>query len=306
MLERSENVKIPTTTILVALFSFSLIGGNMIGLSLGGITISAYRLILICSFAVLIFDKKLLNCKVFNQKYLTALIIWFIISLLQCVYTKDIGSSIKYILVMASAVWVTILANVYIDSKNILKLVSCAICVTLAFNLIFCLIEIFTGKYFNLNEFNFLVYTNNIRNIFGMYVPIGFLGNPNDLALFCLCGNLFIHIAISQSKNKLIKIVFLSLLAANIFVWISANSRTGFLSLALFYLLFILLHCKKSTFKIISVSLVCIFSVLMVLFLVKTSQANENSDSVRLHLILNGFEILFKKSFGLGVGLGNV
>lgn len=197
-------------------------------------------------------------------------------------------------------------SSVTITDKTVLRKVIMPITASIALNEVFALIEIFTGKYFNLIEIKNIEHYSVYKNFLGLHVPIAYFGNPNNLGFFCLCSIAVIMVALALTKNRRTRLMLHILNAINVFIWICTESRMAYVCIVLYLALLLLFSLRKKTFAKYFIILAIVGSLVAIKFLGKIDYSTTYSDSIRMNLITNGLRTLFKESFGIGIGVGSI
>lgn len=294
------------------LFFLSLFGGSFLGVQVNTIIFSYYRIFLVISFFFLIVNNKLkilVSKRSVPHLYISFLIFWFVISLIQIGFTRDLNASIKYLLVLFSAIVITYQAIQYVDNDFMLKLVLNALTLATVIIILFSFYEMMTGNYFNLTGERNILYYSTSRNPFKLYIPIAYLGNPNNLGMFCVMITPFIISNYRMTTNIIYRFIILTIVISLIIIIIGSESRAALLSIVIFFsmILFIRLRIPNSYKMLIGLCLLVIVALIaLLIFDFKGYFTSVVSNVIRLNLLINGLEILIVKSFGLGVGLGNI
>lgn len=289
---------------IALLFFLIFFGGELLGITLGTITFSYYRIALTIIFICLLFSQKLSHYNLLKlPPMIYCVVLWAIVTLFQALLWGIDAYVLKNILLLWMIAAFMLLSVVLIDTQKKLNCIFKVMAFAIFIQLILCLYEMFTGNYFNLSGKNLIHYTVN-KNIFGLYIPITYFGNPNNTAVFCFIAN-FVFLYLARTANKKINLYWFGVLL-NLFIWIGTGSRAGYLTIFVFYIVYFILFFPK---RINLVLLFIAFMAALILGIIYISHIEikgNSSDSIRLNLLINGIDILINKTYFLGVGIGNI
>jgi teichuronic acid biosynthesis protein TuaE len=292
---------------------FSFFGNALFSFSFFGITISFYRAILVICF--LLCGVRLCVSfigKRYIPKYSGLILIWMFWSLFQLAYSANQLASWRYLIILGSVFFVSLLSDYLCRSKEALLYICLFLSFGILLNLLFGCVETFTGHYFS-----YEVYSNSdslrypskfYTNVFHNFIPLSFFGNPNNFGLFCFVSLFVLSVLFFITNSKIIKGYSLFVIFLDLFIEVCTDSRSAMISSALFILLIFLFFSFSKFFNkyfwvLFGFSLVS-GVIICLLYANGFLGVPDEGILIRLHLISDGIDVLFSKTFGFGVGLG--
>ena len=292
---------------LLSLFSVTEI---FIGFKIGTTYFSFYRITALISLVFFI----LYNRQIFNRLHETGIkkmmilfAIWALISLIQIPFFKDFHTGFKSILVFFCSIFVYLFLYTFISNKKQVKLLLLSITIAIMVMMVFCLIEIFTGHYFESVRYGYTAKWES--NIFNLYNP-AIYANPNNTSFLMYISFVVLLLSFIVFNNKIIKISFVILMFVAAFIIVCTNSRAGLYTAVLFPCLTLLSLLPFKFYKVfrkyVFLPVVALAIIGIVLFLSLKDSSVVIEDQSRIDLYTNAFYTLFHNSYGFGVGLGQM
>lgn len=300
----------------------ALLGVHFFSVTLGGIQLTPYRVLLILAPFMFVKVKGSVIMKLKqspNYSYFAFILFWVCYSFASLILVEDFVAWGKmYIFLFSGFITTWYIGLFFTNKHDVVNALRVLEFVSFLYAII-AFYEIFTGNYLFYNRsLEFYQERSAIYSTIGFRVPIGVFSNPNNYSLF-LIFSVFFSLALLKVKNSKIG-RFISLILAFVFLFliIATQSRSGFYGLVLgltAYGIIELIRNGSSNFtNVILISVGAVFFV--VPWLSDNRELYENlmevdfsgssgSDGIRINLIKNGFHFLINSVF-LGVGLGNI
>lgn len=311
-------------SLLLTLFVITLAGGSfMLEFKAFGVTLYAFRVLLIIGLPVLLFKKQLTCYTNKVSKYtFFFLITWLVYSAISLIWSMDkmaAGKDILYLLFgIASFVFLISLKKGYADFDKELSS---------AWGLVFIVVilvsvwEIYTANHL-VSNFTQRLYDMKPFHILH-YVPVFTFDNPNHFAIYCCISVIIFSGAILRKSQPALNGF---LIANSIFIIHLSKARLGIITLFIFGVIaFFYVFLKKNEKDLRQKLMPVIKFVMIAIFLIGSvfcfhpyENVNEKiitpesiskddhlaSTVLRKNLLMNGM-LFLKQSKGLGVGPGN-
>lgn len=296
----------------------SLIGASTISLDLGFFQLSIFRglIIFITIFIVLemliknrTFQLKLVRENSYSFIFMT---IWLLYAVFTLGWVKDYSSWLKSVYFIGLGFLCIIVFNKYLRNKDDILIVFKLIVLMATFHNLIGWYEINTGNYFFLSADRIFRYSRNS-------IPVSSFGNTNNFATFLLFSVFITYACAANTKNLILKLIYLATIISSIILLVMTKSRANILGLILASAVFVSLSvCNKRTRHTLLILLLGMFMIFLTypevlsnLFIMISRNLyfrfsdQTGSDVTRINLIKNGFLFLVK-TFGFGIGAGNV
>ena len=258
-----------------------------------------------------------LSSRKVSDVYFRFYFFWFVYSLFTLGWVHAYFAWARAIFFIGSGFFGILLINKYVKTREDFKIVFIIMIIMVIFHNGIGWRELLTGDYYfanlaKIDRYNQFPTNPKVR------VPVSLFANPNNYATFMLAGVFISYINFSNSKNKFIKVFFLTVLISSITLIIRSNSRANILGLIIgLGLMLLLKYLKKIKVKkfLILIGVLVVFllfpNLFKILFTTVTGKLQfdfgraSGSEMVRLNLIRNGLEFL-KDTSGFGTGAGNI
>lgn len=295
----------------------SLIGANTVSLDFGVFQLSIFRglIILITIFIILeMFIKNRAPLKLGrNNRYsFMFMAIWLLYAFFSLGWVKDYSSWLRSVYFIGLGFLCVIVFNKYLRNKTDILMVFKLIALMAVFHNLIGWYEISTGNYFFLSADRIFRYSRDS-------LPVSMFGNTNNLATFLLFSVFITYACAANTKNLILKLIYLATIISSIILLVMTKSRANILGLILASAVFVSLSvCNKRTRHTLLILLLGMFMIFLTypevlsnLFIMISRNLyfrfsdQTGSDVTRINLIKNGFLFLVK-TFGFGIGAGNV
>jgi teichuronic acid biosynthesis protein TuaE len=302
--------------LLYFLILTSLISAEILSIDAGLFQLSIYRIILliVITMAILnILHKGRLNFSIISDNYsIKFIFIWILYSIFSLIWIKDVNGWIRGFYFLSSGFVSTLFL---VSNINNMKIMTKALIIFSFMILIHNFIgwyEVITSNYIFLNNSD-RVYSYSLNNY-----PVSMFNNTNNFASFLLV-SVFVLLSI---KDRLfyysMKILIIILIVSSCILIFYTGSRGNIIGLFVGFLIYTLLLVMKN--RNLFITLIIALPILLILFLFGffnplilyfenslniNLNATSGSDFIRLNLIKNGIYFVIK-TFGFGVGLGNI
>ncbi len=302
----------------IALMIAAFFGSKIFAINIG-VQLSLYRVLLLLSPLVIISCKKTVFCLNTTRSYTSLLKKWLIYSFFILPLIKDFGGFFRYLFFLVSALITSFMVGRYlVRTKDVQVLLTSFVLVMIYLALI-GVNEMLTGVYNFIPDESVAYYDTRsaIDSTIGVRAPISVAGNPNDFGMMMVFAFIATCTLCRIVSSMIIRIALVFAIVFFAFMVMATQSRSQFLSLLIAIVVFsnsYFIKQKKFTKFIIVVLLVLGASSIagwlvankdLYLDLITISASGNESDSVRINLILNGLKI-FANSLFLGVGIGNI
>lgn len=295
----------------------SLIGANTVSLDFGVFQLSIFRglIILITIFIILeMFIKNRAPLKLGrNNRYsFMFMAIWLLYAFFSLGWVKDYSSWLRSVYFIGLGFLCVIVFSKYLRNKTDILMVFKLIVLMAVFHNLIGWYEISTGNYFFLSADRIFRYSRDS-------LPVSMFGNTNNLATFLLFSVFITYACAANTKNLILKLIYLATIISSIILLVMTKSRANILGLILASAVFVSLSvCNKRTRHTLLILLLGMFMIFLTypevlsnLFIMISRNLyfrfsdQTGSDVTRINLIKNGFLFLVK-TFGFGIGAGNV
>ena len=289
-------------------------GSKTVGISIGPVQLSPYRLCILLAFALHIIKT---SGKIkFSGKGITGysmkfMLVWLAYSIVSSLWAKDISSWLRVTLFITFGTVSMIMFIHYFNSKD--RIIKAAVFFELGIfaQSMIGWYEVITRNY-RFVEMGTSISDANYRNYIATSyrIPIAMQSNPNNFALLMFVGifvALFLFVNSNNKRKKVICLIMASNCTILAFLTISRAVILGiFISV-----LCLTLYIGKKKFSAVA-GIICIAIIIMpyVLryvssFMSFTFNVVNGSDSVRVNLIRVSLADLLK-TYGFGVGAGQI
>lgn len=227
-------------------------------------------------------------------------------------WVKDYSSWLRSVYFIGLGFLCVIVFNKYLRNKTDILMVFKLIALMAVFHNLIGWYEISTGNYFFLSADRIFRYSRDS-------LPVSMFGNTNNLATFLLFSVFITYACAANTKNLILKLIYLATIISSIILLVMTKSRANILGLILASAVFVSLSvCNKRTRHTLLILLLGMFMIFLTypevlsnLFIMISRNLyfrfsdQTGSDVTRINLIKNGFLFLVK-TFGFGIGAGNV
>lgn len=252
------------------------------------------------------FNKNRISIKKLGARYsilLLVFVLWFCLSIIQqLLFNVGVRHSLRsiylYFIITIGALWLE--AHLDYRNKNFIKNLFFIALVFGAINFIPWLYETFTGDYIVADRGKWL---REGKNIFKLYLPVGYYTNTNNVGLFTYILLFIICINFITFENKAMKWVIGFLGVIDVFIMLSTGSELLYLTLLVVTFLLFILHTKRKTaLYLIIVGILMMMCFVIILIKRNINKIEVGSARIRSNLIVDGIHMFFMKSYGIGLG----
>jgi teichuronic acid biosynthesis protein TuaE len=301
-----------------------ILGAQVVGVDLGPFRLSPYRLLVL--LLPLLFTGMLLDAVVREQvfvryEYMLLLAGWVCYAIITGLWVEDSAGWVKSLVFLVIGCISTSLIFAFVsDSKKFLGAAEIVVVASIAAGLL-GIHEIVTGSYLFLDDVNQISYESRsqLESLIGLRIPVSVFGNPNNYASFLLFASAFSFMLLRLRRRILQRLLMWLALLLNSFMMLATQSRSGVISLLLFFSVYVVLMAyatrgvaRLQRLAVLGCGLILGYSALGQVpqevrdfFAVDWDGATVSSDYIRLNLLRNGLSLL-AGSFYAGVGVGNV
>lgn len=286
----------------------SPLGAGVIGIPIGGVQMSLFRMTIIIALLVLVIQNKgkIVICSPSNRYSAVFMLAWLGYALLSFFWSINYGNWIKAVFFIFVGVTSMILFNNSFSTKEDIEGALVSLNFGIAIQALIGWYEIITQDY------RFIEKTQKWQLYFDAGFnrePVAMQGNSNDFGLLMFIG-VFIALACYRMANKKSVRRISIILAANYAILtILSGSRACIIGLLIGLGVFLFLQGYKKIFVIVLPIIVLIASPGTVIKLVNNLQFNFNatggSDAIRVGLLKTGIDYTVR-TLGFGVGAGQI
>jgi len=296
------------------------VGPAFLTVPVGPIHIFPYRVLLLVLWFILIIQilinrGKLAISHIKINHYFEFLGIWLIYATLSMAWAASKADGIRHIIFLFMAVSVIFFVVYYFSNDKDLKRLYYLWLAVFGGLVLLGVWEQLTGRHIPISA-----YYSETRARF-MIGPTGVFNNPNDYATFLAFSIPFALGVLRYARNKLIRLMGLSVTIVAFYLIVVAGSRANILATLIEVgFLVLLLSNPKGNFKIMVTAIICLAIAVFFLpgpvqwffsqvggqlgSLSTEAQLGTESVGVRMNLVRNGLMFLYS-TLGFGVGAGN-
>lgn len=298
------------------------LGAQILAIDVGVAKISMYRLSLGIAVALLLFQlvrnhpsyNIYLNFK--QNQYKFVYICWLIFGVVSVLWVESLSHWIRGVFFIGCGILSILLISTVIKTESDLKKLFIIIFIMIGMHQLIGWSELITNHYFwaNMSGGKYEAFKANIF----IREPYSIFTNTNDYSTLLTAGIPVSLIVLSTSKYLKFKIIAILSLISTFILLVQTGSRGNQLAVLVFFITLIgFKFLNRKTIKVLTL----IISLLTVTFLISylvvpsvrqvvynfinTFINGSGSNVYRLHMLVNGL-IYLARSFGLGVGAGNI
>lgn len=311
-------------TYLIILVSSVFLGSNLIAITLPVGQISIYRIfsLLVVPIVILFLLKDKKAFKIRMNSYATGMvavyIFWWIWAFCSVLWALSIGSWLQAMVLLtlgvSSVLGIFLWTNNYLQWRSLMK----AVWVMLTFLSIWGLFEIVTNIYLLADLEKLDKYSTFVTQPWTR-IPITYLANQNDYATMLLASLPVNLTLMNTTKSNLKKLVTLACIMLSSFLIFQSGSRMSLIMVVLFFVIYGLLDVRwdfprKQLAQTLSIVACVVLGLIIFVAPIRSIITDLiyilprpiiTGDVGRMNMWRNGLSFV-GKTFGLGVGAGNV
>lgn len=294
--------------IVVLLFGTSLFAASIITIDVSGFKMSFFRLLILLALFLFVLPSLLREGQ---RKCTVFMLLWLMTALISGVWVSDREAWFKDLFFLVEAFVMVAYFQKYVTTKSVFIKAARLFSFFVFVHNCIGYYEMFTHDYHWVSKELAATYTF----IHGK-IPVSVFFNSNNYATVLLLGIAFLTICLKNTENFLGKAFYIFTITSSIYQMICSLSRANVVALiAGIIILFVALRATDAT-KIISIILGIFLSCLVIISplgskLIEQSfgfldfNISNGSEALRVQLLNAGWKA-FSKSFGFGVGAGNL